>query len=190
MGSRNSRHRTVSGSLAFGLYVLSPLCIVMLQTSSGYTRSLLPLHQRKQLFRSHPGYFQSPPPPAAVRTRPFCPRKVKNSWGETWGLGGFILLERADSEEDVGGECGLLIEAVYPVLGTPDETPAKPLAAAEVVAVIAQAWEIERPVGFESSAAASDCGGGNSDVVFDSSESCVCARANIFIRAREASGCS
>ncbi|CAN0226430.1 unnamed protein product [Laminaria digitata] len=89
-------------------------------------------------------------------------RKVKNSWGETWGLDGYILLERADSEETEGGECGLLIEAVYPVLGSPAEEPATELDTAWLEA----AWEQERPLGFESSATATDCGGGASDVVF------------------------
>ena len=97
---------------------------------------------------------------------------MKNSWGETWGLDGYILLERADSEEAEGGECGLLIEAVYPVLGSPDEEPAERVAEAEVdMAWLEAAWKEERPLGFESSATASDCGGGASDVVFGDGES-------------------
>lgn len=96
---------------------------------------------------------------------------MKNSWGETWGLDGYILLERADSEEAEGGECGLLIEAVYPVLGSPDEDPAKHVSEAEVdMAWLEAAWKKGRPLRFESSATASDCGGGASDVVFGDGE--------------------
>lgn len=67
-------------------------------------------------------------------------------------------MERADSEEDAGGECGLLIEAVYPVLGSPESVPST---FGDVIA---------RPEGFESSATAKDCGGGSTEVVFDDGE--------------------
>jgi KDEL-tailed cysteine endopeptidase len=40
--------------------------------------------------------------------------KVKNSWGATWGMKGFILLERGKKE--VGGQCGILNSASYPTL--------------------------------------------------------------------------
>ncbi|CAN0310310.1 unnamed protein product, partial [Ectocarpus sp. 8 AP-2014] len=107
--------------------------------------------------------------------------KVKNSWGDSWGQGGYILLERADSEQDEGGQCGLLIEAIYPILGTPEEDAD---GAAEFAVEAAEMTEMseaerealwalvdpsdvaERPVGFQSSASAKDCGGGTSDVVF------------------------
>lgn len=84
--------------------------------------------------------------------------KVKNSWGETWGLNGYIMLERSDSEEEAGGECGLLVEAVYPIL---ESKPSYDL-------LFDPAAAIERPEGFETSASAKDCGGGTTDVVFDS----------------------
>ncbi|CAM9145108.1 unnamed protein product [Pylaiella littoralis] len=97
--------------------------------------------------------------------------KVKNSWGETWGQDGYILLERADTAESSGGECGLLIEATYPVLTDASSAFEDTLAdlANEAVRLsqIAMAKWVERPAGFESSASAVDCGGGASDVVFD-----------------------
>ncbi|CAN0367136.1 unnamed protein product, partial [Discosporangium mesarthrocarpum] len=43
-------------------------------------------------------------------------RKVKNSWGETWGMDGYILLRRGGQDEPEMGECGILMEATYPVL--------------------------------------------------------------------------
>lgn len=92
---------------------------------------------------------------------------MKNSWGDTWGQEGYILLERADSEEDEGGECGLLIEATYPILEDfliPYDGPVVWEYAGDALG------EVERPLGFESSATANDCGGGTSDVVFDDGE--------------------
>jgi|UniRef100_A0A7S2XZA5 C1A family cysteine protease len=40
--------------------------------------------------------------------------KVKNSWGESWGQNGFILLGKNVEQE--GGQCGLLLQSSYPVL--------------------------------------------------------------------------
>ncbi|CAM9527949.1 unnamed protein product [Sphacelaria rigidula] len=40
--------------------------------------------------------------------------KVKNSWGGDWGMKGYILLKREAPQH--GGECGILMQASYPVL--------------------------------------------------------------------------
>jgi len=50
---------------------------------------------------------------------------VKNSWGPSWGLNGYILLERHMSSS--AGQCGILLQPSYPVAGnvlpTPKPTP-------------------------------------------------------------------
>jgi len=38
--------------------------------------------------------------------------KVKNSWGTSWGVDGYILLQRNKNQE--GGQCGYLLSASYP----------------------------------------------------------------------------
>jgi len=40
--------------------------------------------------------------------------KVKNSWAATWGMKGFILLEKAKPQ--TGGQCGILLSASYPTV--------------------------------------------------------------------------
>jgi cathepsin L len=37
--------------------------------------------------------------------------KVKNSWGESWGMDGYILIEKSDANK-----CGVLSAASYPTL--------------------------------------------------------------------------
>merc|ERR1711998_449289 len=39
--------------------------------------------------------------------------KVKNSWGSSWGMDGYILLKRGKRG---AGECGILKQASYPVV--------------------------------------------------------------------------
>ena len=41
---------------------------------------------------------------------------VKNSWGTTWGEGGYIKLGRGPQYNSGKGQCGILMEASYPVL--------------------------------------------------------------------------
>lgn len=40
--------------------------------------------------------------------------KVKNSWGTSWGMDGYILLQRGVSQKE--GQCGILAEPSYPTL--------------------------------------------------------------------------
>jgi C1A family cysteine protease len=41
---------------------------------------------------------------------------VKNSWGPTWGSGGYIKLGKGSTYNKGAGQCGVLMEASYPVL--------------------------------------------------------------------------
>lgn len=42
--------------------------------------------------------------------------KVKNSWGTSWGMEGYVLLQRGKVVPSGSGQCGLLVDPVYPVL--------------------------------------------------------------------------
>lgn len=42
--------------------------------------------------------------------------KVKNSWGTSWGENGYILLGRGSKYNSGDGQCGVLLQASYPVL--------------------------------------------------------------------------
>lgn len=42
--------------------------------------------------------------------------KVKNSWSNTWGEGGYIRLGRGSEYNAGSGQCGILLQASYPVL--------------------------------------------------------------------------
>ena len=41
---------------------------------------------------------------------------VKNSWSTSWGDGGFIHLARGDKYNNGDGQCGILMQASYPIL--------------------------------------------------------------------------
>jgi cathepsin L len=40
--------------------------------------------------------------------------KVKNSWGGSWGMSGYVLIQRNNSQN--GGQCGIHLAASYPVV--------------------------------------------------------------------------
>ncbi|CAM9717187.1 unnamed protein product [Phaeothamnion confervicola] len=98
--------------------------------------------------------------------------KVKNSWGTSWGKQGYLLLERGNPQE--GGECGVLMDAIFPTLVSPAAATATDAAAAAadtgetaaaatpaaVPAATAAAAGIGADVAAAASAAARDCGGG------------------------------
>jgi C1A family cysteine protease len=42
--------------------------------------------------------------------------KVKNSWGASWGMSGYILLARGESYNGGEGQCGLYNSPAYPIV--------------------------------------------------------------------------
>merc|ERR1719333_1111463 len=56
--------------------------------------------------------------------------KVKNSWGESWGMQGYIELEMDNSPDGKAGECGLMSQPSFPVVKSgpvpPSPTPPSP----------------------------------------------------------------
>jgi len=40
--------------------------------------------------------------------------KVKNSWGGSWGMSGYVLIQRGKAQS--GGQCGILLASSYPVV--------------------------------------------------------------------------
>merc|ERR1712146_575294 len=46
--------------------------------------------------------------------------KVKNSWGPSWGMEGYILLEKG---KDQAGECGIKMQPSYPVMSGAPPSP-------------------------------------------------------------------
>lgn len=42
--------------------------------------------------------------------------KVKNSWASSWGADGYIYLARGSAYNNGAGQCGVLLEASYPIL--------------------------------------------------------------------------
>lgn len=42
--------------------------------------------------------------------------KVRNSWGASWGMQGYILIQRGKNVPTGDGECGIVLDPVYPVL--------------------------------------------------------------------------
>ena len=41
---------------------------------------------------------------------------VKNSWGTSWGMDGYIMLGRGSSYNDGAGQCGMLMQGSYPIV--------------------------------------------------------------------------
>jgi KDEL-tailed cysteine endopeptidase len=49
--------------------------------------------------------------------------KVKNSWGASWGMNGYVLLKRGQSG---AGECGILSQPSYPIVSGSGPSPSPP----------------------------------------------------------------
>jgi len=42
--------------------------------------------------------------------------KVKNSWGSSWGMNGYVLLGRGPQYNGPSGQCGIHMDPSYPVV--------------------------------------------------------------------------